>query len=153
MVKRALMTLVALLVLAPAAQAAGNAIGVVDFQALQKTPFAQKAEARLQAAQGAYQRELQARSARLDEAQRRKVSADELAKMRQQFEKELAALRTKGEREVVDASEALKRDVDKAVKVVAEQRKLEFVVDKRAVLFGGTDITSEVEKQLVAQDK
>ncbi|MBC7541223.1 MAG: OmpH family outer membrane protein [Candidatus Sericytochromatia bacterium] len=147
MLRQALLAVATLSVLAPAASAA-PAIGVVDFQALQKAPVAQKAMAKLNAAQGSYQKELQIRSQKLDEAQKRKASADELSKLRQQFEKELQTLRTKGEQDAQSATETLQRDLERAVKTVADQKKLEMVFRKEAMLYGGADITLDVEKQL-----
>ena len=151
MLKQALLAVLALGVLAPAAYAAPT-IGVVDFQALQKSPVAQKAMAKLTAAQGSYQKELQARSQKLDDAQKKKASPDDLAKMRQQFEKELQTLRAKGEQDAQSATETLQKDLEKAVKTVADQKKLEMVFRKEAMLYGGADITSDVEKQLNKTD-
>jgi outer membrane protein len=147
MFKRAILAAVALGALAPAAYAA-PAIGVVDFQALQKAPVAQKAMAKLTAAQGSYQKELQIRSAKLDDAQKHKATADALSKMRQQYEKELQTLRAKGEADAQSATETLQRDLEKAVKSVADSKKLDMVFRKEAMLYGGIDITIDVEKQL-----
>lgn len=134
---------------APAAYAAG--IGVVDFQSLQKSPVAQKAMAKLNEAQGKYQRELQVRSAKLEEAQKKNLPQAEIARLRQQFEKELQDLRAQGEKEAQAASSSLQGDLEKAVKSVAAEKKLDMVFRKEAMLYGGNDITADVEKELAKQ--
>lgn len=146
MIKRILASTVAVLALAPAAWAAN--IGVVDFQALQDSAAAKKAQTKLQQAEANYQREMQSRAQKLDEAQRRNAKPEELTKMRQQYEKELQALRNKGEQDVKAATQAFQADLEKAVQAVAKAKHLDMVVRKDAMLFGGTDVTSDVEKQL-----
>lgn len=146
MLKRALLSAMVATLIAPAALAAS--VGVVDFAALQKSPVTQKAMARVNDAQGAYQKELQVRSQKLEEAAKAHKSEAEIAKMRQQYEKELAALRSKGEQDALAAQDAVMKQVDQAVKAVAQDKKLDLVFDKRALIFGGTDITADVEKQL-----
>jgi outer membrane protein len=149
MVRKTILAAV-LTLLAPAAFAA---TGVVDFQALQKSPAAQKAMAKLNDAQGKYQKELQVRSAKLEEAQKKNLPQAEIARLRQQFEKELQELRSKGEQEAMAATNSLQSELEKAVKSVAAEKKLDLVFRKEAVLFGGTDITAEVEKELAQQAK
>jgi outer membrane protein len=136
---------------APAAYASGT--GVVDFTSLQKSPVAQKAMAKLNEAQGKYQKELQTRSAKLEEAQKKNLPQAEIARLRQQFEKELQDLRTKGEQEAQAATNSLQGELEKAVKTVAAEKKLDMVFRKEALLYGGTDITADVEKELAAQAK
>lgn len=134
---------------APAAYAAG--IGVVDFQTLQKSPVAQKAMAKLNEAQGKYQKELQVRSAKLEEAQKKNLPQSEITRLRQQFEKELQELRSQGEKEAAAATSSLQGDLEKAVKAVAGEKKLDMVFRKEAMLYGGTDITPDVEKELAKE--
>jgi outer membrane protein len=134
---------------APAAYAAG--IGVVDLQELEKSPIAQKAMAKMNEVRSKYQREMQTRSAKMEEAQKKNLPQAELVRLNQQFQKELQEMQVKGEQELNTARTALYSDIEKAAKTVAAEKKLDTVFNKQALLFGGTDITTEVEKELTKQ--
>ena len=154
MFKRACVLATALVV-GMAAPALALTVGVVDLQTLQKTAYVQKAEARIAQTQGTYQQELQKRSQQLEDARKRNASSQELQRMQQQFEKELQTLRSKGEQDMVAAQETLRIEVERAVKAVAAQRKVDLVLRKDAVLFGDAtvDITTDVGKKLEALEK
>jgi Skp family chaperone for outer membrane proteins len=91
----------------------------------------------------------------LEEARAKKTKDADLQKMQEKFQKELEDKRTsaqeaseKKQKELEEMSVKLKADVENAIKDVATEKKLEAVVDKQAVLFGGTDITEDVIKKI-----
>lgn len=91
----------------------------------------------------------------LEEARAKKVSDEELRKMQEKFQDELEQKRKEGQdlsekkqKELEDMSNKLKTQVETAIKDVAKDKKLDVVVDKQAVLFGGNDITEDVIKKI-----
>ena len=95
-------------------------IGVVDQQKLKSTA-------------DEMQKDFDAKSAGMSDAEKEKLFND----MQQQFNQK----RTFIEKDMED-------QVTSAVKSVASQKGLSLVVDKSAVLYGGTDITKEVTDAL-----
>jgi len=80
--------------------------------------------------------------ARLKELQDRSAKAEEdLAQMGAESEKQFNAKRD-------DMTKAIRDDILKAISEVAKQKGLSVVVDKMAVLYGGTDITQAVLDKL-----
>lgn len=79
------------------------------------------------------QKDFDAKSAGMSDAEKEKLFND----MQQQFNQK----RTSIEKDMED-------QVTSAVKSVASQKGLSLVVDKSAVLYGGTDITKEVTDAL-----
>jgi outer membrane protein len=149
MVRKTILAAV-LTLLAPAAFAA---TGVVDFQEILKSPVAQKAMARVTELQGNVQKEFQTRTAKLEEARKKNLPQAEIVRLQQQFEKELQEIRAKGEKDYVAAQSAFQSEIEKATKSVADRRKLEMVFRKEALIYGGVDITDDVEKELAQQAK
>ena len=49
--------------------------------------------------------------------------------------------------------EKLKSDINVAIKEVAKEKKMDIVLDKQVVYYGGTDITDDVSKFLVGIEK
>lgn len=95
------------------------------------------------------------KSKQLDSAREKKATEEELKKMLEQFQKDLATrqqqgmdLEDKKKRELDDLSAKFRVKVDDAIKAVAKDKKLDVVVAKEAVLFGGTDITDDVIKKI-----
>lgn len=91
----------------------------------------------------------------LETAREKKATEADMKKMAEQFQKELEtreqqglALEDKKRKELEDLSTKLRAKVDEAIKSVAQDKKLDVVVDKQAVLFGGTDITEDVIKKI-----
>lgn len=91
----------------------------------------------------------------LEAAREKKATDADLKKMAEKFQKELedrerqgADLEVKKRKELEDLSLKLRAKVDEAIKSVAQDKKLDVVVDKQAVLFGGTDITEDVIKKI-----
>jgi outer membrane protein len=135
MKKRLITSLAALVILgtslAPAAIAADlTDVGFLDQAALANLPVFVSANAQLQQFQAQLQGQLQAalRGARSD-ADKQRISM--------QFQQEF----TDKQRELVGPLFARAQG---AIAQVASARKLSVVVDKRIVIYGGTDITSDV---------
>jgi len=91
----------------------------------------------------------------LEDARAKKVSDAELRKMQEQFQKDLEAkranlelLKENKQKELEEDSKKLKEQVEDAIKNVAKDKQIDIVVDKQAILFGGTDITDDVIKKL-----
>ena len=75
---------------------------------------------------------------RLDELNARSAKTDEtLRKMAEQADTELADINAKWSKEVKD-------NITAAIQKIAEQKGIPLVLDKTAVLFGGTDLTTPV---------
>lgn len=101
------------------------------------------------------QKILMNRTKQLDDARAKKASDADLKKMQETFQKEIdarnsdgMALEEKKKKELEDLSTKLKSDVEEAIKAVAKEKQIDVVVDKQAVLFGGTDITEDVIKKI-----
>lgn len=80
--------------------------------------------------------------ARLKELQDRTAKADDnIAKLKDESEQQFDVKKN-------DLSEQIRADILKAIETVAKDKKLTVVVDKMAVLFGGTDVTDSVMEKL-----
>lgn len=95
------------------------------------------------------------KSKELETAREKKATEAELKKMLEQFQKDLnareqqaLALEDKKRKELDDLSAKFRVKVDDAIKSVAQDKKLDVVVTKEAVLFGGIDITDDVIKKI-----
>ncbi|MBI2844120.1 MAG: OmpH family outer membrane protein [Armatimonadetes bacterium] len=85
--------------------------------------------------------------ARLKELQDKSSKADEeITKLRESSEQQF-------EDKKEEMSQQIRDDILKAIDAVAKQKNLNMVVDKMAVLFGGTDITQDVLAQLNGKKK
>ena len=49
---------------------------------------------------------------------------------------------------LLDMRESLRKKVETAIKDIAKQKKLTFVVDKQAMYYGGIDITNDVLQKI-----
>lgn len=91
----------------------------------------------------------------LEEARKKGESQAELTKMREKFEQDIYEKRLKAQEllktkqsELEKTRDKLRKDVEAAIKEIASQKKIEMVIDKQAVFFGGMDITDEVAKKI-----
>lgn len=146
-------SLLAILSLSPALPVrAGNPemqVGFIDMQRISgEVNAVKKAEQELRAAQDNFRTEFENRRKQLVEAQKKKMSASEQEKLREQLQAEMAPLEEKLKQLNQELMERLNKQLDEAVKKVAESRKLSLVLDKQVIRFGGKDITEEVIKQL-----
>lgn len=162
--KKALIALAAGLMLAapvsmPAAQAQTVKIGVIDVQKILSGSSLMKA---LEAAQTEVMKTEQdlvkLRNDKLAELQNMqkqvaegKMSQEDFVKKQRQFEDEVMnkvkaeQTRLAGKKEEIrKQKESLEKDVEAAVQKVATSKGLEMVINKQMVIYGGTDITSDV---------
>lgn len=119
----------------PVNAAPSSNIGVVDTSKL-ITPDnkdAQEAQKQLQQIAEDSQKQFEEQSANMTDEQKQEL----YQKMRDEVSKKQE-----------DIYKGIKDKVDTAISNVANTKGLTLVVDKRAVLYGGTDITDQVAKQL-----
>jgi outer membrane protein len=95
------------------------------------------------------------KSKELETAREKKATEAELKKMLEQFQKDLSAREQQGlaledtkRKELDDLSTKFRTKVDDAIKSIAQEKKLDVVVAKEAILFGGIDITDDVIKKV-----
>jgi outer membrane protein len=118
------------------ASAAGSesAIGVVDYQVvISQYPKLQQLNSELEAARKEARSEFDSKSQNMND--------EEKERYYKQLQERLQV-------KVQELDDVLKKDIDAVIKKVAEKKGLKVVVDKNAVVYGGTDITDEVAKAL-----
>ncbi|MCX7845391.1 MAG: OmpH family outer membrane protein [Dictyoglomaceae bacterium] len=87
--------------------------------------------------------EYQTRLSKLQEAQQQGKSQDEIKKLADQYDKELLPYK--------QAVDALMKEVEKAFSELAKKEGYSVVLDKNAVVWGGSDITDKVISQLTGK--
>jgi outer membrane protein len=119
----------------PANAAPSTTIGVVDMSKVftADSPDIVNSQKAMQDASKATQDSFNEKSAKMSDEEKSKLFAD--------MQKDLSAKQE-------EIQNGLKDKVDASVKSVAEAKGLTLVVDKRVVLYGGSDITDEVGKKL-----
>lgn len=119
----------------PANAAPSTTIGVVDMSKVftADSPDIVNSQKAMQDASKATQDSFNEKSANLTDEEKSKMFAD--------MQQELSAKQE-------EIQKGLKDKVDVSVKSVADAKGLTLVVDKRVVLYGGSDITDEVAKKL-----
>jgi len=138
---------------------AQNIVGVVDTRKVfENSSLAieySKVQKEIQDLQEAYKKKTLDNTKKLEEAKNKKVSEKDLAKMQEQFSKDLENDRKNADEiyekkkiEFEKLTENFKIDLEKAIQDIAKEKQLYVVVEKQTVLFGGTDITEEVIKKL-----
>ena len=123
------------------ASAAGSdsAIGVVDFQVLvSQYPKLEQLNTELEKAKKDARTEFDEKSKNMNE--------EEKERYYRQLQERLQV-------KVQELDAMLKKDLEDAIKKVADKKGLKVVVDKVTVIYGGTDITDEVAKSLQAAKK
>ncbi|MNX83385.1 Outer membrane protein (OmpH-like) [compost metagenome] len=139
------------MVSAPAlAQAAApGAIAYVDTQKVfQSYKGAQSAQDRFRKEAQDYQEELVDAQRKLEEARKAGKSSDEVAKMQKKYEDELKPKKAKVEALDRELSGKIKKQIEAAIAQVAKAKGFGTVLDKAVILYGGTDLTSDVLKNL-----
>ena len=135
-------------------------IGIVDMQRVMvESTFYKEfktAEDDMKKLEKQLQDDMMNKDKQLEDARKKGVSQTELMKLREKFEKEIYEQRTKAQNlvktkqsQLEDGREKLKKEVDKAIKDIAGEKKIDVIFDKQAVLFGGMDITDDVSKKLL----
>jgi outer membrane protein len=138
---------------------AQNIVGVVDTRKVfENSSLAieySKVQKEIQDLQEAYKKKTLDNTKKLEEAKNKKVSEKDLAKMQEQFSKDLENDRKNADEiyekkkiEFEKLTENFKIDLEKAIQDIAKEKQLHVVVEKQTVLFGGTDITEDVIKKL-----
>lgn len=119
----------------PVNAAPSSTIGVVDMSKVYTPDSADllNAQKEMQTASSDMQKKFEEQSANM--------SDQEKSQLYQSMQSEMA----KKQEEI---QKGLKDKVDSAVNSVASTKSLSLVVDKRVVLYGGTDITDQVAKKL-----
>ena len=118
------------------AQAANtdSAIGVVNYQELvAQSPKMSEVRTAMQNEVKKTREEFENKSANMNDQEKQRYY--------QQLQERLGVK----EKELMDP---LLKDIDGAIKAVADKKGLSVVVDKNAVVFGGADITADVAKEL-----
>lgn len=124
-------------------------VGFIDMQRISgEVKAVRNAEQELKTAQDNLRAEFENRRKQLAEAVKKNMSAAEQEKLREQLDNEMGPLRDKYQQLSGELSGKLTKQIDDAVKKVADTRKMTLVLDKQVIRFGGKDITEEVIKQL-----
>lgn len=132
---------------APAAFA--YTIGYVDTaKVLQTYKGAKTAQAQMQKELQEYQAAFVDRQKKIQEAQKAGKSQAELKEMTEKFEKELAPLKEKATNLEQRLSKDVKSKIEAKINAIAKNKKVDVVVDKAVVLYGGVDLTNDVIKAL-----
>ena len=115
------------------ASAASSNVGVVDYnQVMSQHPKVQSASSEMQTAVQDAQKEFETKSANMSDQEKR----DYYQQTQQRLQKNQELM------------EPITKSVEESVKKVAEQKGLSVVLEKGAVVYGGTDITQDVIKQV-----
>ena len=116
------------------ASAASSSVGVIDYSLVgSQHPQLAQADQQMQAEVEAAQKEFEAQSANMNDQEKAdyyKQTQERLSQKQQ------------------DLMEPISKSIDEAVKSVAEAKGLQVVLDKRAVVYGGQDITQDVVNKL-----
>lgn len=144
--KKLVIALAATLLFAPSAQA--YAVGTVDTARIfRDAKSISQAQAEIRKEEEKLQDELAGRQKKLEEA-RKTLKEEELDKLRSKYTGELGQMRERAQKLNATLSQKVKGMVEAAIRQIAAQRKVDLVVDKQAVFFGGLDLTDEVVKKL-----
>jgi outer membrane protein len=140
------MAVAATLLMAP--QALAYTVGYVDTARLfREAKSIKQAQASVQREQQRLQKEFEARQQKLESARKTKKDAD-IQKLQAQYTKELGAMRDRMQRLDASLSQKVKKQVEASIRGIAARRKLDMVLDKQVVYYGGLDITSDVIRSL-----
>lgn len=144
--KRIMLALATTLLIAP--QALAYSIGFVDMTKIQQESRTFKqAQSEFTTEQAKYQKALEERQKKLEEA-RKTQKEEEVAKLQEQYGKELGAMRDQLQRLESSLYQKIDAQLNTSVKSVAAKKKLDIVLTKQAVYYGGIDITADVIKNL-----
>ena len=116
------------------ASAASSNVGVVDYnQVMQNNPKVQDASKDMQSAVDEAKKDFEAKSANMNEQEKQDLYQQTQQRLQQKNQ---------------ELMEPITKSVEESVKKVAEQKGLSVVLEKGAVVYGGTDITQDVIKQV-----
>lgn len=166
--KKLLLAAVMTAMMAPSALA--YTVGYVDTQQLFKeTKSIKRAQEeirqqedryrkQIQHEESKFQRELNERQKKVEDARKAGKEA-EAQKLTEQYTKELGGMRERLQRLTADLTKKaqdlnasrsvkVKAMVESAIKKIAASKKIDLVIDKQAVFYGGVDLTKDVVRQL-----
>ena len=117
-----------------ASAAASSNVGVIDYNAvMSQHPKMEEARKTFQEEQAAAQKDFEEKSAGMSDEEKSNYGRQTFTRL-QQRESELI--------------EPIRQSVEEQIKTVANAKGLNVVIEKSAVLYGGTDITQDVLKKL-----
>lgn len=124
-------------------------IGFVDTASvLKQFPKAQKAIASLNNSEIALKKKIDSKREEINKARAQKKSETELQMMLEKFRQEIEPQAKKLEEESKKSSQTIEKDLQDAIKEVAKESKLDMILARQAVLYGGTDVSETVVKKL-----
>lgn len=116
-----------------ASAAPSSNVGVVDYRQFSSLKIFTDADAQMQQAVQQAQQEFESRTANMSDEEKQDYYQQTMERLQQQQ---------------VDLMEPVRKQVEDAVKSVADAKGLTVVLTKDAVVYGGTDITQDVIKVL-----
>lgn len=116
-----------------ASAASSSNVGVVDYRQFTTLKIYTDAEAEMQKAVQQAQQEFDEKSANMSDQEKKEYSQQTMERLQQQN---------------IDLMEPVQKQVEDAVKAIAEAKGLSVVLSKDTVVYGGTDITQDVIKKL-----
>jgi len=152
-------TSVLLLSTANATFANTTSIGLVDTQKIieNSTLYSElrKAEADLLKLQKNFEKEYMEKVQKLQSVLEQKKNPQEFQKLQDQYRRELMEKQSSAQKTLAEKQRSLettrnnlRKKVEIAIKEIAKQKKLDYVVDKQMIFFGGSDITNDVLKKI-----
>lgn len=116
-----------------ASAASSSNVGVVDYRQFTTLKIYTDAEAEMQKAVQQAQQEFNEKSANMSDQEKQAYYQQTMERLQQQN---------------TDLMEPVQKQVEDAVKAIAEAKGLSVVLNKDTVVYGGTDITQDVIKKL-----
>ncbi len=116
-----------------ASAASSSNVGVVDYRQFTTLKIYIDAEAEMQKAVQQAQQEFNEKSANMSDQEKQAYYQQTMERLQQQN---------------TDLMEPVQKQVEDAVKAIAEAKGLSVVLNKDTVVYGGTDITQDVIKKL-----
>ena len=116
-----------------ASAASSSNVGVVDYRQFTTLKIYTDAEAEMQKAVQQAQQEFNEKSANMSDEEKQAYYQQTMERLQQQN---------------TDLMEPVQKQVEEAVKAIAEAKGLSVVLNKDTVVYGGTDITQDVIKKL-----
>ena len=116
-----------------ASAASSSNVGVVDYRQFTTLKIYTDAEAEMQKAVQQAQQEFNEQSANMSDQEKQAYYQQTMERLQQQN---------------TDLMEPVQKQVEDAVKAIAEAKGLSVVLNKDTVVYGGTDITQDVIKKL-----
>lgn len=116
-----------------ASAASSSNVGVVDYRQFTTLKIYTDAEAEMQKAVQQAQQEFNEKSANMSDPEKQAYYQQTMERLQQQN---------------TDLMEPVQKQVEDAVKAIAEAKGLSVVLNKDTVVYGGTDITQDVIKKL-----